>query len=290
MGLADTFQQIVDSLPDDWTDLELDLRDRRRVALRRSRDCPRRRATRSPTRTTTGTGACSSPTASATPPRRRPCTARCSCSTRPGIDGELALREMRSGRVEVTQMWGRPRVGARGVPPPARAVAMARVVALVPDLLFGSACRRRWPRPGTRSSSLGGEPLPRRAGRARRRTCSSSTSPPGDSTARRSSRRSRGGALPRRALGFYSHVEPEARERARRRASTSSSRARAWPARARSRWSTALSPLALEREPARPARTARDVGRRRRSRSASPTRPSASGSRRSRSPKRPPGR
>ena len=26
MGLADTFQQIVDSLPDDWTDLELDLR------------------------------------------------------------------------------------------------------------------------------------------------------------------------------------------------------------------------------------------------------------------------
>ena len=26
MGLADTFQTIVDSLPDDWTDLELDLR------------------------------------------------------------------------------------------------------------------------------------------------------------------------------------------------------------------------------------------------------------------------
>ena len=26
MGLADTFQQVVDSLPDDWTDLELDLR------------------------------------------------------------------------------------------------------------------------------------------------------------------------------------------------------------------------------------------------------------------------
>jgi hypothetical protein len=25
-----------------------------------------------------------------------------------GIEGELALREMRSGRVEVTQMWGRP--------------------------------------------------------------------------------------------------------------------------------------------------------------------------------------
>ena len=26
MGLADQFQEIVDSLPDDWTDLELDLR------------------------------------------------------------------------------------------------------------------------------------------------------------------------------------------------------------------------------------------------------------------------
>ena len=25
-----------------------------------------------------------------------------------GIDGELAVREIRSGRVEVTQMWGRP--------------------------------------------------------------------------------------------------------------------------------------------------------------------------------------
>ncbi len=26
MGLADTFQQVLDSLPDDWTDIELDLR------------------------------------------------------------------------------------------------------------------------------------------------------------------------------------------------------------------------------------------------------------------------
>jgi hypothetical protein len=26
MGLADTFQRTVDALPDDWTDLELDLR------------------------------------------------------------------------------------------------------------------------------------------------------------------------------------------------------------------------------------------------------------------------
>jgi hypothetical protein len=25
-----------------------------------------------------------------------------------GIDGEMAVREVREGRVEVTQMWGRP--------------------------------------------------------------------------------------------------------------------------------------------------------------------------------------
>ena len=40
MGLADTFQTIVDSLPDDWTDLELDLRLAGRVALRRRRRVP----------------------------------------------------------------------------------------------------------------------------------------------------------------------------------------------------------------------------------------------------------
>ena len=26
MGLADTFQQVIDSLPEDWTDLEFDVR------------------------------------------------------------------------------------------------------------------------------------------------------------------------------------------------------------------------------------------------------------------------
>jgi hypothetical protein len=107
MGLADTFQQIVDSLPDDWTDLELDLR----IA-------------------------------------EEPCYVEAAlylttCNARPyshhdwhwrllvahrfghaasaptvhgalgllddaGIEGELAVRETRSGRVEVTQTWGRP--------------------------------------------------------------------------------------------------------------------------------------------------------------------------------------
>ena len=75
MALADTFPQIVDSLPDDWTDLELDLRifDEERyidAATYLVRSTPSR------TRSTTGTGGCSSPTASATPPRRPRCTAR----------------------------------------------------------------------------------------------------------------------------------------------------------------------------------------------------------------------
>ena len=73
--LAETFQQIVDSLPDDWTDLELDVR----LPTSRSTSTPPStwsRATRSRTRDTTGTGASSSRIASATRPPCRPCTAR----------------------------------------------------------------------------------------------------------------------------------------------------------------------------------------------------------------------
>ena len=59
-----------------------------------------------------------------------------------GIEGEIAVREVRSGRVEVEPMWGRPesireqfrRFNAQWT----RSDEMARVVALVPDLLFGS--------------------------------------------------------------------------------------------------------------------------------------------------------
>ena len=57
MGLADSFQGLLDSLPDDWTDLEIDLRisDEERyvdtaVLLPRS--------TPSPTPRRNGTGAC----------------------------------------------------------------------------------------------------------------------------------------------------------------------------------------------------------------------------------------
>ncbi|MDA8067467.1 MAG: hypothetical protein M0T77_02500 [Actinomycetota bacterium] len=107
MALADTFQEIVDSLPDDWTDLELDLRifDERRYVE----------------------AATLLVTCNAQPYSKREWHWRLLVAHRFGhaasvpavhaalrlldesaIDGELALRETRTGRVEVVQMWGRP--------------------------------------------------------------------------------------------------------------------------------------------------------------------------------------
>ena len=107
MGLADDFQLIVDSLPDDWTDLELDLRlrDERRYV----------------------DAAVYLVTSWARPYSRHDWHFRLSVAHRfghaaaaptvhgtlkllddAGIEGELALREVRSGRAEVEPMWGRP--------------------------------------------------------------------------------------------------------------------------------------------------------------------------------------
>jgi hypothetical protein len=107
MGLADTFQQLVDALPDDWTDLELDLRlaDEERYVE----------------------AALYLATVNARPYSRSDWHWRlviahsfghaASAETVHGalklldeawIEGEMALREERAGRVEVTQMWGRP--------------------------------------------------------------------------------------------------------------------------------------------------------------------------------------
>jgi hypothetical protein len=107
MGLADTFQQVVDSLPDDWTDLELDLRidDESRYI----------------------DAAVYLVTCNAQPYSKHDWHFRLLVAHRfghaaaaqtvhgtlqllddAGITGELALREARSGRVEVVQMWGRP--------------------------------------------------------------------------------------------------------------------------------------------------------------------------------------
>ena len=106
MPLADTFQQIVDSLPDDWTDLELDLRifDERRYV----------------------DAAVLLVTCNAQPYSRHDWHWRLLVAHRfghaasvpavraalklldeAGIHGEMAVRQERTGRVEVTPMWGR---------------------------------------------------------------------------------------------------------------------------------------------------------------------------------------
>jgi hypothetical protein len=107
MGLADDFEQIVDELPDDWTDLELDLRlaDESRYVE----------------------AALFLATCNARPYSHHDWHWRLLVAHRFGhaasaptvhgalrllddarIEAELAVREQRSGRVEVTQMWGRP--------------------------------------------------------------------------------------------------------------------------------------------------------------------------------------
>jgi hypothetical protein len=107
MALADDFQTVVDSLPPDWTNLELDLRivDEDRYVegatllvqinampysehdwhwrLRVAHEFGHAAAAE----TVRGTLA---------------------LLDAQGIEGELAVREARSGRVEVVQMWGRP--------------------------------------------------------------------------------------------------------------------------------------------------------------------------------------
>jgi hypothetical protein len=107
MGLASVFQEIVDALPDDWTDLELDARifDETRYIE----------------------GAVYMVTCNAQPYSERDWHWRILVAHRfghaaapevvhgtlqlldnAGITGELALREVREGRVEVQPMWGRP--------------------------------------------------------------------------------------------------------------------------------------------------------------------------------------
>jgi hypothetical protein len=106
MPLADTFQEIVDSLPSDWTDLELDLR----VQETRYIDA-----------------AALLVTCNAQPYSNHDWHFRINVAHQfghaaaapavhgtlklvddAGIEGELVVREVREGRVEVVQMWGRP--------------------------------------------------------------------------------------------------------------------------------------------------------------------------------------
>jgi len=107
VALADTFQEIVDSLPEDWTDIEVDLRvlDESRyidasVMLSQVNAQPYSRADwhwrllvahsfghAAAAETVVGTLA---------------------LLDREGIAGEMRLRDVREGRAEIVQMWGRP--------------------------------------------------------------------------------------------------------------------------------------------------------------------------------------
>ena len=106
MALAETFQEIVDSLPSDWSDLELDLR----VQEERYVDA-----------------ASLLVTANAQPYSHHDWHFRLIVAhhfghaaapevvwgtlkllDEAGIPGELALREVRAGRAEVVPGWGRP--------------------------------------------------------------------------------------------------------------------------------------------------------------------------------------
>lgn len=107
MALAETFQQILDALPDDWSDLDVDLRifDEERYIE----------------------AATYLVTINAQPYSRHDWHWRLLIAHRfghaaaaptthgtlkmldaAGIDGELVVRGVRTGRAEVTPMWGRP--------------------------------------------------------------------------------------------------------------------------------------------------------------------------------------
>ncbi len=107
MALAEEFQEIVESLPDDWTDLELDLRvlDERRYvdAVLYLVTCNAQPYSKHDWHWRLLVAHRFGHAASA--PTVHGALALLDGS---GIEGELAVREVRSGRVEVTQMWGRP--------------------------------------------------------------------------------------------------------------------------------------------------------------------------------------
>jgi hypothetical protein len=107
VALADDFQEILDSLPDDWTDLELDLRidDENRyvdaaVILSQINAQPYSQADwhwRILVAHSFGHAAAAE-TVKGTLAKL----------DEEGISGEMVLREVREGRAEIVQMWGRP--------------------------------------------------------------------------------------------------------------------------------------------------------------------------------------
>jgi hypothetical protein len=107
MGLADTFQRIVDSLPDDWTDLELDMRiaeeDRYVEAALYLVTCNARPYSHHDWHWRLLVAHRFGHAASA-----QTVHGTLSLLDEAGIEGELVVRETRSGRVEIMPGWGRP--------------------------------------------------------------------------------------------------------------------------------------------------------------------------------------
>ena len=107
MPLAETFDQVVRSLPDDWTDLEMDLRifDERRYidAAVLLVICNAQPYSEHDWHWRVLVAHRFGHAASATAVH-----AALGLLDEAGIDGELAVRSVRTGRVEVTPLWGRP--------------------------------------------------------------------------------------------------------------------------------------------------------------------------------------
>jgi hypothetical protein len=107
VALADTFQEIVDSLPDDWTDLEVDLRifDERRYveAAVMLVECNAQPYSRYDWHWRIIVAHRWGHAASVPAVR-----AALRLLDEAGIEGELVVREVREGRVEVIEQWGRP--------------------------------------------------------------------------------------------------------------------------------------------------------------------------------------
>ena len=107
MGLADTFQQIVDSMPDDWTDLQLDVRifdeDQYMAAAVLMVTCNAQPYSMHDWHwrvlVAHRFGHAAAPSAVHTAMR---------LLDEAGIAGEIALREVRTGRTEIVETWGRP--------------------------------------------------------------------------------------------------------------------------------------------------------------------------------------
>jgi hypothetical protein len=106
MALAETFQEIVDSLPSDWTNLEFDLRveetryiDAATLLVQVNAQPYSRNDWHWRLLVAHQFGhATAAPVVHGT----------LKLLDKAGIQGELVLRQLRTGRVETVQMWGRP--------------------------------------------------------------------------------------------------------------------------------------------------------------------------------------